>query len=76
MGLAQEFIDAVHELRADAFQRHFRDSLAALLSLRIFLAHGFLVCRELRPIGLHQAFQRSEMARQDLGYLLAHARDA
>src|SRR5688572_6332400 len=38
----QEFGDAVHELGADAFQRHVAEGLPALLALRIVLANRFL----------------------------------
>src|SRR5688572_3330710 len=74
--LLHEFLDALHDLRADAFQRHLEGLLAPLLPLGILLPDGLLVCRQLRPIGIEKRRQGAEMARDDLGHLLSHARNA
>src|SRR5258706_11614304 len=76
MRLADEFLDAFHQLGTDSFQRDVQRRLAALLALGILLADRLLVCRCRGPIGLHEGVERPAMACGGLCHFLADAGDA
>src|SRR5512134_1251648 len=73
---AEELPQAVHDLGADAFQGHRRRRFATPLALGVVLAHRLLLRRQRVPVRVEQPIEAAEVAREDLGDLLADAGDA
>jgi hypothetical protein len=70
-----ELADALHDLRADAFQRHGKRRLALALALGVILANRLLLRGKRAPVRRQQMRQRAEMPGEDFRHLLADAGD-